>query len=320
MDLFQLLRLPALKNIHDKCRWTFTACVQDKKCPERMKKIPVRISEWLKQDNLFIWHGARVDDGSFLTLDEMCDDPFLPLHLGNACLYLNQLVGDDIVVLDVEPDCPEGLKADFLALPWLYAEKSMSGKGLHLLFQSPKTHEDIRFGKTALKPHGRNDYEILLNHYVTFSMQPVEHDPSRPIRDISEFLDLWETMASDAKLYAKNDVKLGDLPSLEIIPCGHRILDALKDFKFKKTPQHYSDDVSRYEFCHCLSIYNALDQLISRPVFSSHTYTDEERLILVYHAAMENIPYRPKHNENRSGFPWLLYVSKNALDAHKNRD
>ena len=75
------------------------------------------------------------------------------------------------VILDIEPSCPESLRRSLLDTDFLYAETSMSGKGLHLAYKMPesvlKAYPNI-INKTVLR-HPKKYYEILINHYGSSS-------------------------------------------------------------------------------------------------------------------------------------------------------
>ena len=206
MTVKEFAELSVMTPFLDKCRWTFTAIVDDQKKPGKKKKIPVDLPHFLWLNDKSYWKGAVEQNNPFLTLRDIAEDEILGNVLTNLCLRLSQANGDDIVILDIEPDCPDDEKADFLALPWIYAETSVSGRGLHLVFPAPASHPEIRLGKTKLKPDNRNDYEILLNHYITFTMCPVTHDPNRSIRPMSDFEALWENLIKTAKLDRKSVV------------------------------------------------------------------------------------------------------------------
>ena len=89
------------------------------------------ISDQADKDANIIW-GAAFDRGynPLVDLETVCKT--LPTAANNT-YHLDALI-DKIVVLDVEPKCPEEIKRQFLSLPYLYSETSMSGNGLHLIF------------------------------------------------------------------------------------------------------------------------------------------------------------------------------------------
>lgn len=313
MTVKEFAALPVMTPFLDKCRWTFTAVVDDLKKPGKKKKIPVDLPHFLRLDDKRYWRGAVEQNNPFLTLRDIAEDEILGNVLTNLCLRLSQANGDDIVILDIEPDCPDNEKADFLALPWIYAETSVSGRGLHLVFPAPASHPEIRMGKTKLKPDNRNDYEILLNHYITFTMRPVAHDSNRPIRPVSDFEVLWESLIKTAKLREQRKFDSSLLPDLEEIPNSHRILRAMEDASYRKTPRDFGGDASRFEFGFCSAFYYRLESILDLKLFADHEYTDQEKLALLYEAVKNRIPYRPKHDEIRNGLSMLCSTCKNAM-------
>lgn len=313
MTVKEFAALPVMAPFLDKCRWTFTAIVDNWKRPGKKKKIPVDLPHFLKLNDKSYWRGAVEENKPFLTLRDIIEDEILGNSLTNLCFRLSQTNGDDIVILDVESDCPDNEKADFLALPWIYAETSVSGGGLHLVFSAPTSHPEMRMGKTKLKPDTRNDYEILLNHYITFTMRPVAHDPNRPIRPMSDFEAIWEDLIKTAKLREQREFDSSLLPDLEEIPDSHRILRAMADISYRKTPKDFGGDTSRFEFGLCSTFYHRLELILASKPLSGHEYTDQEKLALLYEAVKNRIPYRPKHDEIRNGLSMLCSTCKNAM-------
>ena len=153
LTLSQFESLPFLKDLRQRPRWTLTQTkTPDPDHPGQFlpSKKPVDMWKLLKENRII---GASEAEGNqpYMKLCDMVPSG-IPDNVANVCLRLSQPAGDGIVILDIEPDCPEDLKNELLLLPWIYGEISMSGKGFHLVFPSPETFPEIRDAKAALKP------------------------------------------------------------------------------------------------------------------------------------------------------------------------
>lgn len=315
MTVDRFAGLPAIAPLAGIPRWTFSAIVDDRKRPGKKKKIPVDLPHLLSKDPYENWRGARAENRPYIPLTEIAAEPDLNRLLNNTCFRLSQTQGDGFVVLDVEPDCPDEDKKAFFALPWFYAEVSMSGRGIHLLLPAPASFPEIRLGKPSLKPKDRNDYEILLNQHVTFSMRPLARDASAPVRPMSDFEALWDKLAGAAKLRAMKEIDASELPDIEDIYDGSHMLAVLADARWKKTPKDYGGDMSRYEYASCLYVYGRMKRILAEAPSAGHQYTDQEKLAMLYAVMKDMLKWRPKHDETRNGLPFLLYQCKQAMGA-----
>lgn len=254
-----------------------------------------------------IW-GLAFDRGynPMITLDELCR--ILP-NAANNTYYLDALT-DKIVVLDVEPKCPDVIKERILKLPYLYGETSVSGKGYHLLFRLP---EDIlekypnAASKLSLKEqHGY--YEILLNHMILFTRNalPATDDQT----GLTEFRNMFELLAIQQKPAESSDLQIEmDEMNIDDIPYYHVLMPALKAQIYGKTPKDFYDDMSKYEFGMTGFYYRKLSSLLTNGAYKDHVYTDNEKAMILYKLTSEKLPYREKHDQKRNNMPWLLYIA-----------
>ena len=252
------------------------------------------------------------DNRSLMTLTELCE--FMP-DATNHAFYLDALT-DGFVVLDIEPKCPEQIKQKMLTLPYLYGEVSMSEKGLHLVFLLPDCIKEYPAAQKKVVFKEENGYyEILLNHYVTFTRRAIS--PYFNIPDKSNenaFVDLFRHMASEQKEVHRDDVYVDGLEPKDI-PMQDIILDILSHQHYKKSALDFSGDMSAYEYAHIGFLYYNLKMLLKLDVIQQgqHEYTVQERAWLLYYAAQDKIPYRAKHEEQRYGLPWLLYLCQEVI-------
>lgn len=316
---------PTIQRIAGNKRWT----ISDK------NKMPIDMYMLMYRDTI---NGAAFNNElSLVSLDELYR--FIP-NMANFAYYLSALT-DRIVVMDIEPKCPDEIKEKFTKLPALYAETSMSGRGIHLVF--PLKEELILkypaiSTKTAIKEeHGW--YEILLEHYVTFTGKQLPHTPldmSNPDAT-KEFDTVFVNLAKNIREYVRSDTDIEELKDVETTYTD-QILESLLWYSrqnYKKTPEDFFGDMSRYEFSYLSWLFTrAKDILNITKIKKDHKYSDSEIAWLMYKTAQEFLPYREKHDEERNGLPWLLFEiqevmsktekpkakQKNTKDKHKKGD
>lgn len=302
MNLKEFLKEPFVQDIKENARWTASTA----------EKMPIDMTA-LKEGKL---KGATFKDGNepFVTLEELKE--LIP-NASNATYSLKQAL-DDIVILDIEPACPEKLKKEMLRLPYLYGETSLSGKGLHLVFPSPKDtkYPVILLSKTALQEKNRY-YEVLLTHYVTFTGNKIEDTPDAKTRPISDFTALFDELATQASVTRSIDFDCEDLPDLKDIPRADSIINTVSDGIFLKTLEDYDGNPSRFEFAIIGFYSNKLARLLDFKSYKNHEYTLQERMVLLYNIIQDKIPYREKHDTMRQDLPWLMYNCKKILSTRK---
>lgn len=229
-------------------------------------------------------------------------------------VYSLNAARDGFVVLDIEKTCPDDIKDKLLDLPFLYGDISMSGKGCHLVFPCPPLDE-ITINKVAMKEeHGY--YEILIHHFVTFTnftMLPRYTAENAPI----QFQEIWDELKNNQRLATKAELEI-DFDSIDLDFPQYSILkDAIiRNFKqrFKKRPEDYGGDMSRYEFAVIGSIRVSTNLVLDVPIFARKIQLDDkQKIMLVYQIATEILPPREKHNEVRDGKPMLLYQTYNSF-------
>lgn len=229
-------------------------------------------------------------------------------------VYSLNAVRDSFVVLDIEKTCPDEIKDRLLDLPFLYGDISMSGKGCHLVFPCPPLDE-ITVNKTVLKEeHGY--YEILIHHFVTFTnftMMPRYDAANAPI----QFQQIWDELRENAKIATKTAIDIDidnvdlDFPQYDVVKSA-----IIRNFKqrFRKTPEDYGNDMSRYEFAVIGSVRVSTNLILDVPMFARKIKLDDvQKIMLVYRIVTELLEPREKHNETRDGKPMLLYQTYNSF-------
>lgn len=302
MNLVEFKELPFVQPLRYEKRWTVV----------NKNKMPIDIME--------LNRSGKICGASFANQNEPLTDldtlyQILP-NATNATYALKQSL-DDIVILDIEPKCPMDLKNRLLKLPYLYAETSMSGKGLHLVFSKPVTnYQTILLSKVALQEeHGY--YEILLTHNITFTGNQIERPIDETPDDITEFYRLFDELAATASLTKVIEIDISDLPDITDIPNWEKIVQTLSQAVYKKKLEDFYSNYSKYEFGVTGFYYHKLKQLLSASLFRNHEYTAQEQMMLLYEVVKDKIPYREKHEESRDGLPYLLYNCKRIVTMEK---
>ena len=312
-DFQEFYEHPVIKKIAKNQKWT----VSDK------DKCPLDVTAYLK-DNV-VW-GLAWNRGynPCVTLEDLCIS--IP-NAANNCYYLDAIT-DRIVILDIEPSCPDDLKQKFLELPYIYGETSMSGKGYHLIFELPS---DIfrkypnASDKLALQDENR-EYEILLNHMVTFTRNMI---PPATGTDIEPFMKLFEELCAKQKPKVRSvefdmDKKEPtDIPDMDRI-LTHLVRQTYKDKNGKiKRPEDFTEkgvpDHSRYEFGYAGFLLDKLNKILDVYFIKNngHEYTMSEKAWFIYWTLKNCIEPRAKHEEMRNGMPWLLYIATTIVGRNE---
>lgn len=238
-------------------------------------------------------------------------------NAANAAYYLQAAV-DGLMVIDVEPDCPAQIAANLLALPGLlYTETSMSGYGYHLVAALPDNfhHYDCASSKRVLREeHGW--YELLLEHWVTFTRLPVHEDRSQVRTQVpatapfASIEDLYASLASRAKASPSAcAMMVGTDDEAPEIRGGEQIVErTLEGARPRmKGLDDFGGDHSRWEFSILGTLFREMRRHLVVVGFRSFTtYSSSDQAWLLYKAALEAIPSRAKHEERRNGRPFLL--------------
>ena len=297
---------PVIRQLAPNERWTIS----------NDKKVPLDMYEYMvtkDTDDVHIW-GLAYNRGHnpCVNLDTVIRE--IPNAVNNT-YFLNYQV-DNLVVMDIEPTCPEILKKEFLKLPYMYAETSMSGHGYHLVFPVPPciANYPIAQKKLALKEeHGY--YEVLLNHMITFTRNMLPERTTPPEMSIDVFNNIFELLASNAvesKTAAEIEIDM-DFDVSTIFGYDH-IMDTVSGFSYTKTPTDFNNDMSRYEYGFIASYYNHIKRIIfADETCKTHDYTDNELVWLTYTAIKDKLAWREKHDTVRNGMPWLLYLTENLI-------
>lgn len=295
---------PVVQLLADHPRWT----VSDK------DKMPIDMRQLMNEGR--IWGAREISDTCLVTLGELKD--FLPNAANNA-FYL-QAQTDGLLVLDIEKTCPPEIAAELLGMSEaLYSELSMSGRGYHLVLPLPTNFWDypLATGKKVLREeHGW--YEILLDHWVTFTRNDVPEDRYLyPGNDgVLPEAPAW------ADLYAGLAELAVETPSVELdinaekpeIPREAQIIELMTRQPHGRKLEKFHGDFSRWEFSILGVLYNRLLAiLVAVRDVVDHPYDESDQVWLVFLAAQQVIPAREKHEEYRNEMPLLMNAAVSLI-------
>ncbi|MDX3020089.1 hypothetical protein [Streptomyces acidiscabies] len=314
---------PAIRTLASACRWTISGQIGEEASDDPAKppkrKVPIDVRHLLAGCTPSCKHAGplrgafALDETCLLTLDELTTA--MP-NAANSAFYL-QAQTDGLLVLDIEADCPPDVATDLLRLPGiLYSERSMSGQGFHLVMPLPKNFYDFpaAAGKRVLREeHGW--YELLLDHWSTFTRQPVPDliaahvNTATSAPAFSSIEDLYAQLAVDvsessgASASAVDTAEdMPDIPYAQVI-VEQALASARRQFR---DPGDFNDDMSRWEFSVLALLYGWLRTQLRAYSALGVEYSAGDTAWLLYKAALDVIPARPKHSEQRNGRPFLL--------------
>lgn len=296
-----------LKDIAKKEKWTISTS----------EKMPIDMRFVDEYEPGFIESPIRgaeyTDERCLVTLDEL-HNITTKYQLGepsNYAFYLNAQT-DHIVILDIEPICPENIKNYLLNANAIYREKSMSGKGVHMVFPFDeswfKKYPALK-DKTNIKQKNKY-YEILIQHYVTFTGNIL---PEPDKTDDTIFNELMTDLASSQVIITNREVINHKLIEPQT-KAKTEILENLYEYSVNNFKSDDDDDSHR-EFTYMTFLLRRLKNLLQTATVlkEGHIYSIEEQLWFIYQTAVAFLPERPKHKQVRrmgsDSLPWLHYLT-----------
>ncbi len=313
-DYPEFVNNPTIQALGHECRWTIssmqpidTVNYKTGKLYTLPVKSPIDVRELTRAMNV---RGAfRTSEDCLMTLEEL--NHHFERATNNAFYVSAQI--DEVVVLDIEPKCPPEIRDELLALPALYRELSMSGRGYHLVMPLPENFDDfpVATGKKKVQEeHGW--YEVLITHWVTFTRTPVPQshlDAAAPGRSWEQ---VYASLAATAVETIRSDIQLDEeMPEL---PHFERIMDVMTRLPYKKSVDDFHGDRSRWEYGYLGHMYNTLCSLMQANLIKeAHDWSNSDLTWLLYCAGVRVLPARDKHLTLRSGVPYLRYVAASMV-------
>lgn len=291
--------------------------------------------------------GARPNDEGAVTSIRSLYRTLGPSGMTNLATYWNYDLSS-YMLLDVESHADPALLARMTTLPAVYAEYSLSGKGMHLVMPMPdlpdgQVFPEVRYA-TVLHGDG-DDWEIHLRHWVTFTGLSVGLEPT------DEGRALWTSMFVEAatRFARSHDGTSGpmtdhsdqglaamdaDPPELmdEAIESFGRVANRPRktkaDFRYDRPHRGKGPyDLSRFEMS-CMCHYAGR---LLRDMEAGRFYTADGRAVDVAHdqwtptqvayilyraadAGLAGFEHRAKHDTKRLGVPYLYHEALCAVD------
>lgn len=258
-----------------------------------------------------------------------------------------------VIAIDVEPHASVEMKHEVWNFPGHMRELSRNG-GIHLLIEVPEEciddasrylFESMSVFKEPV-PKGekrKSAYEVLFNdHYITFTkrmgfhMAPTDfaNEPEAKLR-LKGFID--SLVALDAERRVQRELMKqhkAELDAKAVTPEMRELFDAFlalppmldaRERAQEKTIDDAGGDASKFETIvangiayHALRARRmALETIMFRHI--GEQMGDNEIIRVMYLLLQDIIPYRPKHDEEREGNPWLLFVAHNSFTFVKSQ-
>ena len=298
-----LLENQVIQKIKDNKRWTISD----------QNKVPIN---FVRLRDLGRVEGAYMPDHTCLsTLEDVASFPFK----NPKYAYFIRSEIDKICVLDIESSCPDDIKEWLLSVPHLYAERSLSGLGYHLILDLPEefdSYPDYIKNKISLseKPY----YEILLEHYVTFTGDEVDLSNREKTTSIDEVFQ--RLIKTQKKKEETKSVKISHI-DLEDIPKANEVILIVNNNTNEIDPSRYLNptgevDNSKYEYAYACAILRQTKRVLKLNKFKNLKYDDNKIITLSAKILESRLTYRKKHSTTRSNIPWLLWVTKKAYESY----
>lgn len=176
--------------------------------------------------------GAKANDERAVTSIAALYKVLGGARLTNLATFWNYDLSS-FMLLDVESHADKALIARMATLPAVYAEYSLSGRGMHLVMPMPKLPDGVAFPEVrhARVLHGdTDDWEIHLRHWVTFTGLSI------PINTTVEGEALWLDMFTEAATrYVHRHAGMG--------PDGGTTVSSERLKRFEEHPPRFMDEV-----------------------------------------------------------------------------
>lgn len=293
-------------------KWTFS---------DPDTKMPISVDGLLHYEK----RGASCyKDEDTTTLKNLTD---LAPNLPNHALYLENKTCD-VAILDVEKTATAETRQMLMALPWQYAETSMSGQGLHIVIPYPQDLLE-RYPNAQRRTLKSSDktWELHFEHWVTFTRNMISPDASWGTVTFDQALETLFAEQSPLVHYIANAAVFDD-PENQIRGYAN-LLRIAKDAcnTYAKRPHDFADDMSSYDFgLASHTSYVLMKQLMDQGETVAELADGDrpEQLTFVVEQAMrEKLKKdgfdREKHDSPRGEMTWLQSSISKALNTHLER-
>lgn len=314
---------PFIRSIANTPCWTISGHVND------TDKCPIDIAE-LYWNHRVIGCSTKNKNSSatlYQTLDVI--NRINPGALPANHAFNMDTLRDNFVLIDVEPECPDELKQKFLQLPCIYMEKSMSGKGIHIVMPVPEEYKQSEEMKELTKLQANTRYyEVMFCHWVTFTRNIIHQTTVAP--DDSFFHKILKGLWAEHKTtiqYSWDGSDTNNLNNIDpySIPGAKEMLSILlKDDvnTYKEPDDDMREDTSRYVFSIAGHYCNVMEKLMKSSWIRNikADYNDREKAVILHAAIKDRVPQREKNTSRRGNMTWLMQQCCRCVASHKDEE
>ena len=211
----------------------------------------------------------------------------------------------NVAVLDIEPTCPDAVKARLCSISTPYMETSMSGHGIHSLIMIPDAYmlEFPQLTERERLIYPDHTFELLLSHWVTFTGNQLQPIPTQnPLSVKSLISEMCKYVVLRKETATACDFV--NIPDIDDVTEANAILTHLMT---KKIAPPQTDDISQREFITCQRYYNALEWFL----YMQHiSLTPQEKVAVIKYIAEQKLEWRQKHEKivTSDGQDYLTHI------------
>lgn len=297
---------PAIQALGEFPMWTITDPTDKKPCSfQAMSEGRTYINE---KNNEEMFPGARLTkQRDQVTLGELVSR-FPDASNNSFCLFGAE---HGYIVIDIEKTATDETRERLLELQWVYAERSLSGTGIHLLVPYPAELFD-EFENAAVKPAIKspdNTWEVLVNHWVTFTRNVIEgvQPGTLPLDSV------MRAMAEKANEPVKI-MTFDDLPEIKPGMQAYLLMEYVKrnTFDGEYKPRIDGQDESAYDFGMAMYFMRNVQEILNK--YKQQISATPEEVVAIVKILMDSSgKERSKWYEHSiHGVPYLIYTIQKA--------
>lgn len=226
-------------------------------------------------------------------------------HSGFHFPIVCDLRNTDLAIIDLEPGYTEQEKIEAEKIPYLYKEETPRG-GIHYL---------IKTDSNAYKYRISENLEIIVNTMVTFYGINGQVSPNEFIIS-KDYFNQYQEVGHKSHTVQETDKNIVELvDALEAIQT--------KQFKISNHQQAVNNiiatdkDDSHADYMILRYIYKSCIQPYEQSL-KQNDITDEDYPWIMAEFFNRLAPFRLKHNSERTGIPYLVYVAKSVVTTIKS--
>lgn len=256
--------------------------------PEKLKKMPI----WTlsTKDKMPINFIETINRGKIIGLTardktQTVDYNTLCYHITDAAI-ITMTIPDGYMILDVESYASEEFKNYCKTLNPIYAEMSISGKGMHLLFEYPSNYNDYPNAmiKSVIKSKDKT-FEFLFDHACIFTGNEIQTTKETPIEALYASVAKHVVKPKDIAITHFEPLTEYDRPLVEYL-----LNSGLYD-KAMFSRNNGTIDTSAFDFATVANWYNMIK--IYCDLIKTQLPSNEKILSILYYVATKKI-YRDK--------------------------